>query len=207
MGLTVHYSLKLGDGDFAIARERVEQLRQRALELPFERVGEIQHLVGDECVKTRDRLRWFGQLDSDDGGIPLVTPEEIIGFSALPGDGCESAEFGLRRRTGAGYDWQSFCKTAHTAGSHLDFLRCHLAVIAVLDYAQELGLLRCVDDAHSIRNNRLFQDVDKENDDADDDENRSPKMHWDEKEAMVAAVDDDFLSGCLVDDSLRCALA
>jgi hypothetical protein len=146
MGLTIHYSLKLGDGDYDLARERVEQLRQRALELPFERVDEVQHFVGDECAKTGDRLRWFGQLNTDDGEFPLVTPEEIIGFSVFPGEGCEFAVFGLRRRAGAGYDWQSFCKTAYTKGNHIEFLRCHLAVIALLDYAQELELVRWVRD-------------------------------------------------------------
>lgn len=159
MSLTIHYSLKLGNVAVALARERVEQLRRRALQLPFERVDEIQHLVGDECAETGDRLRWFGQFNSDDSESPFALPEEIVGFSALPGEGCESAEFGLRRGPGAGYDWQSFCKTAHTAGSHLDFLRCHLAVIAVLDYAEELGLLRWVDDESGYWQRRDWADL------------------------------------------------
>lgn len=159
MGLTIHYSLKMDENDYALARERVEQLRRRALELPFESVGDIQHYIGDECGKTGDRLRWFGQLNTDDADFPLVTPEEIIGFSAMPGEGCESAEFGLRRRAGAGYDWQSFCKTAYSAGSHLEFLRCHLSVIAVLDHAQELGLLRWVDDESEYWERRDWADV------------------------------------------------
>lgn len=159
MGLTVHYSFELGDGDYALARERVEQLRQRALELPFENVGDTQHLVGGECVKTRDRLRWFGLLNTDGGEFPMATPDEIIGFTAYPKEGCESAEFGLRRRADAGYGWQSFCKTAYAKGSHLDFLRCHLSVIAVLDYAQELGLLRWVDDDSDYWQRRDWMDL------------------------------------------------
>lgn len=159
MGLTIHYSFGLGDGDFALARERVEQLRQRALQLPFERVDDIQHLVGDECTETGDRLRWFGQLNSDDADFPLVTPVEIIGFSVLPGEGCESAEFGLRRRAGSGYGWQSFCKTAYSAGGYLEFLRCHLSVIAMLDYAQELGILHWVDDESGYWERRDWVDM------------------------------------------------
>lgn len=159
MGLTIHYSLKMGDGDYDLARDRVEQLRQRALMLPFERVDDIQHFVGDECAKTGDRLRWFGQLNTDDAEFPLVTPEEIIGFSVLPGEGCELAEFGLRRKVGAGYGWQSFCKTAYAKGSHLDFLRCHLSVIAMLDHAQELGILHWVDDESGYWERRDWVDM------------------------------------------------
>lgn len=146
MALTVHYSLKMNENDHDLARERIEALRRCALELPCERVDEIQHLVGDECVANVDRLHWFGQLNTDDDAdCPLIVPEEIIGFSVLPGEGCESAEFGLRK-CGASYGWQAFCKTAYSSGDHLDFLRCHLTVIAMLDHAHELGILHWVDD-------------------------------------------------------------
>jgi hypothetical protein len=40
MGLTIHYQLAT-TGDEAHARKLVEQLRQVALDLPFQRVGEI----------------------------------------------------------------------------------------------------------------------------------------------------------------------
>jgi hypothetical protein len=146
MGLTIHYRLELGEADHALARERVEELRRRALQLSFEKVGEIQHLVGDECLSGDDRVRWFGQLNTDDAKHPLVTPKEIIAFSTLPGQGCESAGFGLRKWGDYGYSWEAYCKTAYTAGDGLNFLRCHLSIIAILDHAQELGLLRWVDD-------------------------------------------------------------
>jgi hypothetical protein len=158
MSLTVHYSFEIGDSDYDLARERIEALRQRALELLCERVGDIQHFVGDECAKTSDRLRWFGQLNTDGGEFPLTTPDEIIGFSVNPGEGCESAEFGLRR-VGSSYGWQSFCKTAHSKGTHLDFLRCHLSVIAMLDHAQDLGLLHWVDDESNYWVRRDWADV------------------------------------------------
>jgi len=146
MGLTIHYRFELGDGDHVLAHDRVEQLRRRALSLPFEKVDEIQYFVGDECLREDDRIRRFGRLNTDADEHPLVTPKEIIAFSTMPGEGCESAVFGLRKYGDYGYSWEASCKTAYAEGDGLNFLRCHLSVIAMLDHAQELGVLRWVDD-------------------------------------------------------------
>jgi hypothetical protein len=40
MGLTIHYQLAI-TGDEVHSRKLVQQLRQAALDLPFQRVGEI----------------------------------------------------------------------------------------------------------------------------------------------------------------------
>jgi hypothetical protein len=136
MSLTIHYGLKMNENDFAVAREHVEALRRRALELPFERVDDIEpHFVDNEILKRG------------------------IAFATMPGEGCGSATFGLQRRDGGGYDWQSFCKTAYTKGDHLDFLRCHLTVIAMLDHAQTLGILHWVEDASGYWERRDWVDL------------------------------------------------
>lgn len=99
-----------------------------------------------------------------------VKPVEIIGFSAWPGAGCESLELALARypetidfpdyrhsrrprrrvlKTGlaGSWRWRAFCKTQYASEHGLPhFLRCHLLVIAVLDRAKELGILRGVRD-------------------------------------------------------------
>ncbi len=99
-----------------------------------------------------------------------VAPTHVIAFETLPGDGCEAANFGLCRypahievadphrrdqnkklRTGlSGWTWSSFCKTQyasnHNCGGVENFLRCHLAVIKVLDHAKSLGILEEVSD-------------------------------------------------------------
>ena len=159
MGLTIHYSFDLGDGDHVLALGNVQNLRRRALDLPFERVDQIQHFVGAKCIPDRDRLRWFGHVNADDDSDhPLARPEEIIAFSTMPGKGCESAEFGFRR-AGGEYSWQAFCKTEYMAGDGLSFLRCHLSIIAMLDHAQELGLLRWVDDESGYWERRDWVDL------------------------------------------------
>jgi hypothetical protein len=62
MGLTIHYQLTAA-GDEAHARKLVPQLRQAALDLPFQHVGEIVELRGDQCdYKQRadnDPHRWL----------------------------------------------------------------------------------------------------------------------------------------------------
>jgi len=63
MGLTIHYELTTTTGDEAHARKLVQQLRQAALDLPFQHVGEIVELRGDQCdYKQRadnDPYRWM----------------------------------------------------------------------------------------------------------------------------------------------------
>jgi hypothetical protein len=85
-----------------------------------------------------------------------VAPHRLFAFSTSPGPGCEEANFGLalypatvdvegrRRRTGlGGWSWASFCKTQYAAGPEVggvaNFLKCHLAVIELLDAAKAIG--------------------------------------------------------------------
>jgi hypothetical protein len=63
MGLTIHYSLHSDTRSIRQARSIAEQLRQRAMDLPFASVGEIVELKGDECEfnnrDINDPLRWL----------------------------------------------------------------------------------------------------------------------------------------------------
>lgn len=67
-----------------------------------------------------------------------------IGFAVAPGRGSEPAAFGLatvRPPGTAGWSWHWCCKTQY-ASLHGDehLVRCHTALVAVLDAARELGL-------------------------------------------------------------------
>ena len=99
-----------------------------------------------------------------------VPPIQTIAFSTTPGPGCEAANFGLCRypatyevrapalpnqarrvRTRlAGWRWSSFCKTQYATspecGGLKNFLKCHLAVITLLDHAKLGGLVTDVHD-------------------------------------------------------------
>jgi hypothetical protein len=103
-----------------------------------------------------------------------VNPQHVIAFSTWPGHGCEEANFGLCRypatlqvgrwvqrtiRTHLGpWCWGSFCKTEYASnracGGMPNFIRCHLAVIAMLDQARTLGILDQVSDEGDYWENR-----------------------------------------------------
>ena len=177
MGLTIHYRLQSDARSAKEARRLMEELRKKALDLPFAEVGEVVELKKDACdFQTYDRdnpHRWLlvqaGQYVERDDVHYSVKPKHVIAFSTFPGDGCEEANFGLCRypgvlditdpRTGLarklrteleGWCWSSFCKTQYASGAQhggvQNFLRCHLLVIRMLDFAKELGILASVSD-------------------------------------------------------------
>jgi hypothetical protein len=113
MGLTIHYQLATTTSDETHARKLVQQLRQAALDLPFQHVGEIVEFRGDECDWKRrpddDPYRWLLIQAGTYIALPVspseksqgvtrqldVRPSNIIAFETEPGDGCEPANFGL----------------------------------------------------------------------------------------------------------------
>ena len=175
MGLTIHWRFEAGMVSTERATAIVEQLRQRALDMPLESVSELIELKGKECRRSEDRdeghLDWLKtqatqpvdfEIDGRTYGV-MVEPKHMIAFNVRPGDGCEDANFGLcrypktikfkdrRLETGQhGWCWQSFCKTQYasnpTWGGMANFLRCHLSVVHLLDHAKESGILKRIND-------------------------------------------------------------
>ncbi len=112
MGLTIHYQLT-ATLDEALARKLVHQLRQAALDLPIQHVGDMVEFRGNECDwKWRaddDPYRWLLIQARTDIPLPVtpaerrrgvrremdVVPKHVIAFETEPGDGCEAANFGL----------------------------------------------------------------------------------------------------------------
>lgn len=172
MGLTVHYNFQFDTTKPAKARQFVKRLRKRALDIPFQSVGDVVEFHGrDADFEQRakhDPDRWMliqaGQSVERNGYHYHVPPKHQIAFSTFPGNGAEQANFGLakypgfikghdgrRIRTGhSGWSWQSFCKNQYASnpefGGVENFLRCHLSVVKLLDAANELGVLDEVSD-------------------------------------------------------------
>lgn len=210
MGLTIHYKLSLPAKTLLPdVRQKLRALRQHCLDLPFKEVGKPVEFKGDECDwNKRDRedpLRWF-LIQSDTfvnykygpGGKPFrvegfengtysrnVLPQQIVGFSTWPGEGCEEANIGLcrfpkttiiphkwtgkqhRLTVGDGaWHWHSFCKTQYSnspeCGGLENFLRCHLSVVAMLDAAKKLGFAVECNDEGGYWEKRDVQDLVKE---------------------------------------------
>jgi len=189
VGLTLHYHLAAGDVSVEKAREYVENLRQKALDLPFQEVGRIVELEGKECEHQHSEGNpnaWM-QLQ---GGIYVkltedrslsVSATQIIGFTAFPGEGCESAEIGLAtypkttrfrgedvkvEQAEKGWSWGGFCKTQYASdprcGGVKNFLRCHVTLIKLLDAAKELGILEEVYDEGEYWEKRDIEALAKE---------------------------------------------
>ena len=172
MGLTIQYSLKSSTRYHEDARRAVEGLRQRALDLPFQKVGELLDLSGLACDCEQrdkdDRHRWLltqaNRPVQRDDFVFHVPPKRLFAFSTWPGEGSEPANFGLclyprmveghSRRVKTGlpprWSWQSFCKTQYASNPDLggteSFLRCHLSVIRLLDHARYINILGSVYD-------------------------------------------------------------
>ena len=186
MGLTIHYGFQMSGNDSVHALKQVEKLRRRALKLPFKDVEHVRNWKGQEgccvdylrtepdggtkyllkpggdkvlCMAAMNTAAFVKSAKSGDESAELfVRPSEIIAFVAELGNRCESAAFGLRR-VGDMYSWQAFCKTGCAEGDAVDFLRCHLSVIAMLDHAQKIGILSWVKDAGGYWEHRDWQEL------------------------------------------------
>ncbi len=131
MGLTIHYNLETKTRSAPLAQSLVAKLRQRALDLPFQSVGDLVELEGGCCEEANFGLcRYPATIDVPDPARPGCTRTIPTGLT--------------------GWRWGSFCKTQYAsnpkAGGVEHFLLCHLAVIAMLDRARELGILSRVID-------------------------------------------------------------
>ena len=164
MGLTIHYNLETKLSKVEEIRRLVEGLRQFAMDLPFQKVEEMVEFKGKEVSydDKYDPHRWLkiqaGQYLSDGPYSYSVAPQHIIAFTTVPGEGSEPANFGFcsypystvvpecgrRRRTHLkGWLWRSFCKTQYASdpecGGVPNFLRSHLCVVKLLDFAKKTG--------------------------------------------------------------------
>jgi hypothetical protein len=188
MGLTIHWDWR-GPKSRDEVRAVVEQLRQRALDLPFESVGDIAHFEGDNARSDQ------GSPDDDFHWLKIQArhillsknrtlhwdcfPSEIVGFEILVAPGSEPMEAflatypttiqveGKRLRTER-RDWcgRGSCKTQYASdpqfGGAANFLRAHLSVCRMLDHAKELGLVVEVSDEGEFFEKRDVQVLVKE---------------------------------------------
>jgi hypothetical protein len=164
--LTIHYSLATEQTDIDAIRSLVQEFRKIAVQLPFQEVGDIVEFQGEQCQHEArdDSHRWLkiqaGRYLQAGGHHVSVAPLHIIAFTTQPGDGSEPANVGLcrypetiqlelprkqRLRTKLkGWSWSSFCKTQYASdpacGGTSNFVRCHLAIVALLDGIQKRQL-------------------------------------------------------------------
>ena len=152
MGLTIHYKLSVKKNlAVAVVSELVERAALYARKIGCAEVGEVESVQAD-TPSTSLFVRAGREEDCCFGLIPAKRGRVV---DVWPGEGCESATFGLcqyPRRTpfrggsiSTGYDggWQlkGACKTQY-ANEHgwEHFLKCHRQIISVLDFWRGLGV-------------------------------------------------------------------
>ena len=161
MGLTIHYSLKSSAASPEQARQVVEQLRQAAFDIAMSEVGDVLEIEGADCNfqnAEHGSLRWLlvqaRRMHCIGETYHLIVPNHIFAFTTSPGEDCEAANFGLACYPAvaelSGWSWASFCKTQYASnpnvGGIANFVRCHLTVVRMLDYAKAMGILDAVKD-------------------------------------------------------------
>jgi len=165
MGLTVYYNLALpGDQPEARVCAILEALQGTALELAVEQITPLRRIEGSDCEgfeRQEVGLEWLIRCfaarpveDPRDSRRALtVAPTAAYGFGAVVGR-CEPVILGLGRYPSTiedagtqqptaleGWSWHACTKTQYASVRSIDhFVRCHRAVIALLDAARALDL-------------------------------------------------------------------
>jgi hypothetical protein len=135
MGLTISYTLshrgELGDEVLYRLVEHTANLASR--------IGCAK--VSGPILGGPDHWNLSELPDGSTTGDPIGA---IEGFSVsvLPGEGCETADFGLCRYEGVeGWRLSSWCKTQYAVRHGVDhFLRCHLRMVSLLDLWRSFGV-------------------------------------------------------------------
>jgi hypothetical protein len=162
MGLTIHYRLSVAKN---ISPDGVRELVQR--------VAHYARKIG--CAEVSEPLRPFREPvysrlsvragRPEDGCFGFVPASEGWLVEVWPGEGCESAHFGLcqypreapyelRGQRGwvktqyrRGWLFQGACKTQYAAEHGWDhFLRCHKTIVSLLKFWRQLGVTVKVSD-------------------------------------------------------------
>lgn len=153
MGLTIHYKFSVTKHlASAVVRELADRTALYARKIGCAEVSETLRATSDE--KLAPLFAQVGKPEDCCFGHVALKRGWLV--EVWPGEGCESALFGLcqypRRvlsRTGnvsIGYEdgWllKGFCKTQY-AGEHgwEHFLKCHRQIISLLDFWRELGVM------------------------------------------------------------------
>jgi hypothetical protein len=150
------YSLALADATADEARTRISQLHRLAADLPLVELGPLTELQGSACNTTEDdplltvkngamTIDDIAAFFADRNAIPSC--RHLIGFSIFPAEGSHRCSFGLaiHAEGSTSWQWRDFCKTQYASspecGGLQNFLRCHQAVLQLVDHCQELGIL------------------------------------------------------------------
>jgi hypothetical protein len=152
VGLHLNFELRLpvATTERVVAR-KLSRLRRCAAAQPFEEVSPFLSLSRPTPASSAwlDMLRMWAEIAAEpyDDDEPLLTGdvETACGFIVQPGEGCETAWFGLLRRSDERGDprdwfWLCCCKTQYASlVSDRHLVTCHASLVRVLDHAVAMG--------------------------------------------------------------------
>lgn len=156
MGLSIHYNFNASNRSATEVSDILNDLRGQTHRLAFHEVdAQITYLSGEDCkLKSGDRPSTFLSLAAsrfDPITTEIQTPEQIIGFTALPRLGSEALPIFLAQYP-ASLEWiaSGHCKTFFASlseyGGLANFVLAHTMVAEVLTQAQRLGIVASVVD-------------------------------------------------------------
>lgn len=180
MGLTISYEFELKSATVEQARSKIVTLLKLALKLPFATIDELVELEGQDCFFDEEdiydqniflKLRAMKPVETEDEEtFAAVSSKYMIAFDTLPGEGAETAAFGLATHSEIteitqekDWMWHGFCKTQYASnpeyGGINNFFKCHLMLVRMLDEAQKLGILYKVSDDSGYWEKRDVKDL------------------------------------------------
>lgn len=148
MGITISFRF---NSPSATVWHGIDQLQAITQDLPFKYVGEVIELVGEQCNHQNSDNEELLVLKIqavakriEQGKLQKYKPDHIIGFTVIPGEGCEFMTVFLAHYRELGENWQSesYCKTQFATEVGIPhFVFCHTAIVSFLDQAAKIGLL------------------------------------------------------------------
>jgi hypothetical protein len=153
MGLTIHYTLSIKKGStFGCLHDLLKGTARLARKIGCPHVGKVLHSTETDPTAPPFFETYPGCERRLAGGPG--THGWLV--EVWPGEGCETAEFGVLRERGkipshrrkavwppryrTRWTLHSFCKTQYAGELGWEhFLKCHLRVIHLLDYWREMG--------------------------------------------------------------------
>jgi hypothetical protein len=153
VGLHLNYDLRLDHTTSPeAAANALRALHARAQTLPFAHVSPFMSeatATTDDLQQQWHSLRRWASIVTMPGEDEVITHtfdvDTTAGFLVYPGEGSESAWFGLLRRQDprgcdADWYWTGFCKTQYASiVSDAHLITCHTSLVTLLDAAIEIG--------------------------------------------------------------------
>jgi hypothetical protein len=157
MGLTIYYKLSVAENlSSAVVRELVSRAGLYAKKIGCVEVSAVIP-VEDDTPGTYWHVQYERQGERFLRSIPAKRGWVV---NVWPGEGCESATFGLCQyprttripaliSTGAGSGWEfnNYCKTQYASEHGWEhFLRCHKMILSILKFWRQMGVAVEVND-------------------------------------------------------------